>query len=345
MKHTLPALTACLPEELGAILEEMGEPRFRAEQVFSWIHGRGECDPDRMTNLPKRLREALRESGIAWPVTIGEVLRAADGTRKLEIRLEDGLSVETVLIPEGEKLTQCVSTQVGCAVGCVFCRSGKAGLVRNLTAAEIVGQIQVARSEHAPGEALRNVVFMGIGEPLHNLAQVKRALDLIAHPKGMDLSTRRITISTVGVVRGLDRLAAMTDGHLALAVSLHAADDETRRRLVPKARDRLEDIVEALVRFPLSKRRRITIEYVLVKGVNDSPHAARRLARLLAPLKVKVNLLPLNPHDKTDLAPPDEAAVLAFQSILTHKGLSVFLRKRRGDDIGAACGQLLSTVK
>ncbi len=327
------------------IMEQMGEPRFRGEQLFTWLHGRGISDPDQMTNLPKAFRVKLREAGLSWPVTPATVLKARDGTRKLQLRLADGTAVETVLIPEEGKLTQCVSTQVGCAVGCLFCRSGKDGLVRNLTADEIVGQIQVARSLHADGEQLRNVVFMGIGEPLHNLEEVKRALDLIGHPKGLDLSTRRITVSTVGSVRGLDRLAKMTDGSLALAVSLHAADDETRRRLVPWATDPLRDLVAALKRFPLAKRRRITIEYVMVKGINDAPDMARKLVRLLSPLKVKVNLLPLNPHDRTDLEPPDADAVARFQEILMAKGLSVFLRKRRGEDIGAACGQLLSTSR
>jgi 23S rRNA (adenine2503-C2)-methyltransferase len=214
-----------------------------------------------------------------------------------------------------------------------------------LRAAEIVGQIQVARVEHTAGEQLRNIVFMGIGEPLHNLGEMKRALELIGHPKGLDLSSRRITVSTVGTVRGLDRLAQMSDGNLALAVSLHAADDETRRQLVPRVGDSLEGIVAALRRFPLAKRRRITIEYVLIKGVNDSLETAAKLVRLLSPLRVKVNLLPLNRHDKTVFEPPDEATILKFQNVLVEKGVSVFLRKQRGDDISAACGQLLSTTR
>lgn len=321
----------------------MGEPRFRGDQLFSWIHARSVCDPEQMTNLPKAFRSKLAEVGLEWPATVSRVLRAKDGTRKLQIRLKDGYAVETVLIPDGEKLTQCVSTQVGCAVGCVFCRSGKNGLIRNLNTAEIISQIHLARSAHIEGEQLRNVVFMGIGEPLHNINEVTRALELLGHAKGLDLSSRRITVSTVGVVRGLDRLAKRVDGNLALAVSLHAADDATRARLVPKVHDSLDDIVAALKRFPLAKRRRITIEYVMVKGINDSPEHAARLVRLLSPLRVKVNLLPLNPHDKTELAPPDEATVLAFQQVLANKDVSVFLRKRRGEDIGAACGQLLST--
>ncbi len=333
---------SALPEEWSDLMASMGEPRFRGDQLFDWIQRRSVCDSLSMTNLPGALRAALGEAGLGWPVRSGRLLRAADGTRKIEVCLKRGGSVETVLIPEEEKLTQCVSTQLGCAVGCVFCRSGAAGLKGNLTAAEIVSQIHLAKSEHFPGERLRNIVFMGVGEPLHNLNAVLRALRLIEHPKGLDLSTRRVTVSTVGFVRGIDRLARETNGNVALAVSLHAADDATRRRLVPGVSDNLQDIVAALARYPLPKRRRITIEYVLVAGINDSEADARRLVRLLAPLRVKINLLPLNVHDKTELKPPSDAAVLRFQKLLTDKGLSVFLRKRRGDDIGAACGQLLA---
>jgi 23S rRNA (adenine2503-C2)-methyltransferase len=333
---------SALPEEWSAVMAEMGEPRFRGDQIFDWIQRRSVCDPFAMTNLPSPLRVALGEAGLRWPVRPGRLLKAADGTRKIEMRLSRGGAVETVLIPEEEKITQCVSTQLGCAVGCIFCRSGTSGLKGNLTAAEIVSQIHLAKSEHLPRERLRNIVFMGVGEPLHNVNALLRALELIDHVKGLDLSTRRVTVSTVGFVRGIDRLAEATNGNVALAVSLHAADDATRRRLVPGVSDRLKDIVAALARYPLPKRRRITIEYVLVEGINDSEADARRLVKLLAPLRVKVNLLPLNVHDRTDLKPPGETAVLQFQKVLTDKGLSVFLRKRRGDDIGAACGQLLS---
>jgi 23S rRNA (adenine2503-C2)-methyltransferase len=338
---TIPPISM-LPAELKELFLSMGEQGFRSEQVFSWVHGRGVTDPNQMTDLSKALREKLSSIDWTWPVQVGAVHRAADNTRKIQIALSGGGAVETVLIPEGDKLTQCVSTQVGCAVGCIFCRSGHLGLKRNLFAAEIEGQLQAAKVAYLPGEKLRNVVYMGVGEPLHNVENVLRSLSLISHPKGLDLSTRRVTVSTVGFVRGLDRLSSETDGSVALAVSLHAADDETRRKLVPKVSDSLEDIIAALRRYPLPKRRRITIEYVMVSGINDSEDHARKLVRLLSPLRVKVNLLPLNPHDKTDLLPPSDDAVERFQKILADKGLSVFLRKRRGDDINAACGQLLA---
>ncbi|MDJ0762942.1 MAG: 23S rRNA (adenine(2503)-C(2))-methyltransferase RlmN [Myxococcota bacterium] len=329
-------------EDLSDLFRNISQPAYRSRQVFGWIHCRGIADPHKMTDLPKDLRRNLVDLGLSWPAQVGEVLRSEDGTRKLEMILPDGCAVETVLIPEGDKLTQCVSSQVGCSVGCTFCRSGHAGLKRNLTAGEIAAQVHLARVAHLPGERLRNIVFMGVGEPLHNVRAVGRACELLCHPQGLDLSTRRVTISTVGIVRGIDRLAQMTTGHVALAVSLHAADEATRRRLVPGARDTIADIVQALVRYPLPKRRRFTIEYVLVKGVNDSERAARQLVHLLRPIRCKVNLLPMNPHDKTDLLPPSEDQVLAFQKILVEKGVSAFLRRRRGGDINAACGQLLS---
>jgi 23S rRNA (adenine2503-C2)-methyltransferase len=335
-------IVSALPRELAELAESMGQPGFRGEQIFDWVHRKEVCDPENMTNLPQAFRDRLLETETGWPSRCGTVLRSEDGTRKIEVILRSGESVETVLIPEGDKLTQCISTQVGCAVGCRFCRSGQYGLKRNLRAAEIVSQVVIARAVLMPNERLSNIVFMGVGEPLHNMEATLRALKLFEHPQGMNLSTRRITISTVGFVRGIDRLGARTGGKVGLAVSLHAADDSTRRQLVPGVKDTLVDIVEALKRYPLPKRRRITIEYVLVKGVNDTDRDARNLVRLLSSLKVKINLLPLNSHDLTDLRPPDEDRVLAFQEILSGKGVSTFLRRRRGADINAACGQLLA---
>ncbi len=334
---------SALPDELCDLSEAMGQPRFRGNQIFSWMHQQGIYDPNEMTNLPKKLRKELGDLDFSWPAQIGNRLKSKDGTRKLQVLLKDGYAVETVLIPDENKLTQCISCQVGCAVGCRFCRSGHDGLKRNLTAAEIIAQIHLARLEHLPGEHLRNVVLMGVGEPLHNLKNVLRVLKLLNHPSGLDLSSRRVTVSTVGITNGLKQLA-QADGKVALAVSLHASNDQTRAWLVPGAKDSPNQIVEALKRYPLPKRMRFTIEYVLVKGVNDGDRDAAQLVKLLSRLKVKVNLLPLNPHDKTDLEPPSPKRVQAFQQVLIDKGVSVFLRRRRGEDIGAACGQLLSTT-
>jgi 23S rRNA (adenine2503-C2)-methyltransferase len=334
---------AALPDELRRAMADRGEPAYRGGQLFKWLQARGVLDPREMTDLPLDLREQLAAGGPVCSARTGQVLRSADGTRKIEIVLGDGLRVETVLIPEQGKLTQCVSTQVGCAVGCAFCRSGKFGLARNLSAAEIVAQIHLARGELASGEELRNVVLMGVGEPLHNVSRVLRALELMTHGDGLGLSTRRVTVSTVGIPRGIARLGEATAGEAALAISLHAADDEVRRELVPGVKAGVGEIVEALRGYPLPRRRRFTIEYVLVKGINDSDAQARALVRLLSELRVKVNLLPLNPHDLTELEPPDGARVVAFQRVLIDKGLTAIVRRRRGADIGAACGQLLGT--
>jgi 23S rRNA (adenine2503-C2)-methyltransferase len=332
---------AAFPEELGDFFESMGEPRFRGNQLFSWLHARGVVSPSLMTDLPTQLREKLEHRGLEWPARVGKVLHSQDGTRKLQIILNRGGTVETVLIPDGDKLAQCVSTQVGCAVRCKFCRSGHAGLKRNLTAAEIMSQVQLAKKYYRSSEQLRNIVFMGVGEPLHNPKTVLRSVALLGHPRGLDLSSRRITVSTVGFVRGIDLLARETGGEVALAVSLHASNDATRFDLVPGIKDPLSEIVKALERYPMPRRRRITIEYVLVQNVNDSIRDAKELVKLLSSLRVKVNLLPLNPHDKTDLQPPSDERVSAFQDVLLDKGVSAFVRKRRGADIGAACGQLI----
>ena len=250
-------------QELADLAVSMGAPGYRGKQIFSWLHKKRVHDPTAMTNLPEAFRRGLAELGPIMPVEAGVVLESRDGTRKIEVVLQDGARVETVLIPEEGKLTQCVSSQVGCAVGCVFCRSGTEGLKRNLTAAEIVGQLHLARASYFEGERLGNVVLMGVGEPMHNLDGVLRALEIMSSPDGLDLSTRRVTLSTVGIPRGIERLAEATGGKTALAVSLHAANDDVRRRLVPGVSASLADIIEALGRYPLPKRRRFTIEYVI----------------------------------------------------------------------------------
>ncbi|MBN2714916.1 MAG: 23S rRNA (adenine(2503)-C(2))-methyltransferase RlmN [Deltaproteobacteria bacterium] len=328
-------------DELKTVLADAGFPAFRAAQLFNWVHAKGILNADRMTNLPEPLRQALKESRVLEPVRVGEILTSTDGTRKIEILLRDGRTVETVLIPDGEKLTQCISSQVGCSVGCEFCRSGKFGYVRNLTADEIIGQVLMARDAYYPGEQLTNVVFMGIGEPLHNYDNVVRVWRILCDAAGLNLSSRKVTISTAGIISGIEKLGRDLNGKAALAISLHAADEATRQRLVTGMKASLADIIAALRRYPLPKRRRFTIEYVLVKDVNDSDDDARKLVRLLNPIPVKVNLLPLNPHDLSAMAPPSDERVEAFQQILVSKGISVFMRKRRGDDINAACGQLL----
>jgi 23S rRNA (adenine2503-C2)-methyltransferase len=350
-----------LPEEWAEVLGAWGEPRYRALQVFRWIHQRGVLDPERMTDLPKELRARLATEGLCAPLAPVEVLASEDGTHKLLLELHDGRRIESVLIPRGAvadddvlapaeepagavlasaPFTQCVSSQVGCAMGCAFCASGIAGLKRNLSASEIVGQVLLGR-EQLKESRLSGVVLMGMGEPLHNYDAVARALVLLSHPQGIGLSRRRITVSTSGLVEGIERLGRDFGGQIGLAVSIHAADDDTRTQLMPvNKRHPLRELLAALRRYPLPVRRSLTIEYTLIDGVNDQPAAARELARKLNGLRVKINLIPMNAVPGTTLSAPAVQVVDAFQAELRSAGLEVFLRKRRGDDIAAACGQL-----
>ncbi|WP_104983117.1 23S rRNA (adenine(2503)-C(2))-methyltransferase RlmN [Sorangium cellulosum] len=371
---------ARLPEEWSASLAARGERSFAAKQVFHWIHRRGVLDPAAMTNLPARLREHLAAEGLGEVVTPERVHRSEDGTRKLLLRLRDGATIETVLLPsvsgpgaraqldadaaaadvdddeddtsegnaaEGDaaphvRVTQCISTQVGCAMGCTFCASGVAGLKRHLGPEEIAGQVLLGRAMLDEGEELRNVVYMGMGEPLHNYEATARSLRLLTHPEGINLSTRRVTVSTSGLVPEIARLGADFGGQIALAISLHASDNETRSRLMPINRKHpLDELLEALRAYPLPRRRRITIEYTLVAGQNDDPAEARRLVKLLRGLPVKINLIPMNPIEASSLGPPGLERVAAFQDVLTQAGYSCFVRRRRGDDVSAACGQLV----
>jgi len=334
-------LLGVLPGELEAWLASRGERPFRARQILRWVHGRGIVDPAEMTDLPAATRELLREQVPASGASLASWSRSADGTRKLTVALADRNVVESVLIPDEGKLTQCVSTQVGCAYGCAFCRSGSRGLVRGLSADEILAQIQLGRSRWDPGERLSNVVLMGSGEPLANYVETARSLTLMTSERAMDLSSRRVTVSTVGLPAGIARLGRDFGGAIGLAVSLHGPDDATRRALVRSRRaPRLDAVVEALRAYPLPHRRRITVEYVLAAGVNDRPEQAAGLARLLRGLRVKVNLIPLNAHGLTDLEAPSPDAVEAFRGELVGRNLTALVRKERGVDIEAACGQL-----
>jgi 23S rRNA (adenine2503-C2)-methyltransferase len=334
-----------------------------------------------MTDLPATLREKLARptaeggGGLSGVLEVVTERRATDDTRKLLVALGDGANVETVLIPrvaggpalpspvddaldadaaaavedEDDPLpddgpipvTQCISTQVGCAMGCVFCASGVAGLKRHMRADEIVAQVLAGRARLDPREQLRNVVMMGMGEPLHNYDATVRALRLLTHPDGINLSSRKVTVSTSGLVPEIARLGADFNGQIGLAISLHAADDETRSRLMPiNKKYPLPVLMTALRAYPLPRRRRITIEYTLVAGKNDNVAEARKLAKLLTGLPVKVNLIPMNPIEASTLGPPDMTGVLAFQRVLCDAGYSCFIRRRRGDDVSAACGQL-----
>ena len=350
---------AKLPEEWRPLLAERGEPGFRADQIFRWIHAQGVFDPEKMTNLSRPLRASLAELGLVCPLEEVSAKRSSDGTRKLLVRLHDGLLIECVLIPQGpldeddelddpedtdatdKPLTLCVSTQVGCAMGCVFCASGQAGLKRGLGAHEIISQVIVARRHLDPGERIRNLVFMGMGEPLHHYAETARTIQLLAHPLGHAMSLRRITVSSVGLISGIKRLGEDFGGKVGLAISLHAPDTDTRSQIIPMNRHQpMADLMQALRAYPLPKRRRITIEYTLVHGVNDRVEHARRLAQALHGLPSKVNLIPMNPIRESALHAPSAGAVDAFRRELGRLRVSCSVRQTRGDDVDAACGQL-----
>lgn len=354
-----------LLEEWEAALLRVGQSRYRAQQVFRWIHQRGQFDPRSMTNLGRELQQILEKAGLEAPGRVTDVHRAQDGTRKLVLTYQGQARVESVLIPmtpqseqdadaaaldefEPEepsdrktRVTLCISTQFGCAMGCVFCASGRAGLGRGLQAEEIVFQVLRAREHLSGDEILRNLVFMGMGEPLHHYDATVRAIRLLTSEAGQNMSPRRITVSTVGLVPRIRQLGHDFDGKVGLAVSLHAPDDETRSRIMPmNRRYPLAELLAALRDYPLPKRRRITIEYTLMAGVNDSLEQARKLAGLLRRIPVKINLIPMNPIAGTSLRAPDGATVEAFRDVLQQAGYSCFLRTRRGDDVSAACGQL-----
>jgi 23S rRNA (adenine2503-C2)-methyltransferase len=327
--------------ELETLLAERGLPRFRARQIFQWIWKRGVTDFAAMSNLSRELRASLAaDFRIATPVVTRHD-RSEDGTQKLVLRLHDDRQIECVYIPDTPAQTFCVSTQVGCAMGCAFCLTGKMGLVRNLTAGEIAAQVRVLAAATGLLEAPFNIVLMGMGEPLHNYDATMKALRLLNEPDGFALPPRRVTLSTVGLVPMLDKLAAeplMPN----LAISLHATTEEQRASVVPpSAKYGLRAIIDACRRFPLAKRSRITFEYVMLSGVNDTPADARRLARLLDGIRAKVNLIPLNAAPGIPFDRPSDTAVDAFARILSEKGVTVSVRKSRGRDIRAACGQLI----
>ena len=327
--------------ELETLFEQRGLPRFRARQVFRWIWKRGVTDFAAMSDVGAALAAELgREFTVATP-SIARQDVSEDGTRKFVLTLGDGRQIESVFIPDTPAQTFCISTQVGCAMGCAFCLTGKMGLVRHLTAAEIASQVRLLAPALDLHDQPFNIVLMGMGEPLHNYDATMKALRILNDEHGLDVGPRRITLSTVGLVPMLEKLAQerlMPN----LAISLHATTEQQRAAIVPPAKKYLlQDILQACRRFPLSKRSRITFEYVLLAGVNDSPDDARRLARLLSGIKAKVNLIPLNAAAGIPFERPSDSRVDAFARILAEKRITVSVRKSRGRDIRAACGQLI----
>jgi 23S rRNA (adenine2503-C2)-methyltransferase len=326
---------------LESALAERGQSQFRARQIFAWIYRRGITDPAAMTDLSKELRASLvADFTLTTPQVVARE-RSVDGTEKFLLKLGDGRKIESVFIPDTPKQTFCVSTQVGCAMACSFCLTGKMGLVRNLTAGEIAGQVRVLANALSLRETAFNIVLMGMGEPLHNYDETMKALRILNDEHGLGVSPRRVTLSTVGLLPALERLAseALIPN---LAISLHAPTDRQRGELVPLNRKYgIGDIIDACKRFPVRARSRITFEYVLLAGVNDSADDARALARLLVGVKSKVNLIPLNAAAGIPFERPSDAAIDRFAAILAGRGVPVSVRKSRGRDIRAACGQLI----
>jgi 23S rRNA (adenine2503-C2)-methyltransferase len=388
-------------EETNDLVSRLGLERYRADQIFRWVHGRAVASVEEMTDLNKALRAKLAEEVEVRRLTVAKEQVSRDGTRKLALETHDKRVIETVLIPDGDasapdddleddaavripdgeeyrggrktgprgvikdvpehlqdalfpqrpKLTQCVSSQVGCALDCTFCATATLGFGRNLTAGEIVDQVYRAEqllaalpaddpTRRSGADHITNLVFMGMGEPLHNYANVVRALRILTDPLGQGFSRRRITVSTAGLVPAIEKLA-QEDLRVNLAISLNASNDEVRDEIMPINRKYpIARLIEAVRTFPLERRRRVTFEYVLLADVNDSLDDARRLGQLLKGIPAKVNLIPWNPHPLAPYRRPADARVRVFQEELRRRGLAVYVRRSRGDDIDAACGQL-----
>jgi len=340
MSEPLPNLKDLDPPRLRERLAAGGVAPYRADQILAWLYARGVDDPREMTDLALDLREQLAAEWTTRALETAELRRSADGTRKALLRAADGALVESVLIPDDDRVTLCLSTQVGCPLACSFCATGKLGFTRNLTTAEILDQVCRMREALGAGERITNVVFMGMGEPLLNLPAVLRAIRVLVHPRAFALAGRRITVSTAGLV---PQIRPLLDGApVNLAVSLHATTDALRDALVPLNR-----------RFPLaallgelrsieeiSPRRPVFFEYTLLGGVNDAPQDAERLLALLRGLPSKVNVIPVNPHPGSAYLAPDAGAIDRFLGVLARGGMTVTLRRSRGADIDAARGQL-----
>jgi 23S rRNA (adenine2503-C2)-methyltransferase len=321
--------------ELAALFD----PSFRATQIYKSVYQRGFGDFELMTDLPKALRASLAEE---WDIKLQSVHRrfdSVDGTRRYLVRLSDGELAETVYIPEENRDTICISSQIGCALACTFCLTGQLGLTRHLSAGEIVTQALIAQRENISERGF-NIVLMGMGEPLHNYDNVMKAIRILHDEDGLNMSMSRITLSTAGLLPGIERLAEepMIPN---LAISLTGATNEKRNQLMPiNRRYPIEQLLDVVRQFPLKHRQRVTFEYVLLRGVTDAPEDALHLVKLLKGIRAKVNLIPLNEAEELGYRRPSDAAVVRFQQILADHHISAFVRKNRGNDISAACGQL-----
>ncbi len=336
-------------QDMEAFFAGLGEKAFRVSQVTKWIHQLNVDDFDQMTNISKALRAQLKEKACIKPLDVIVDQISKDGTRKWVMGLQDNNRIEAVYIPEDERGTLCISSQVGCALDCSFCSTARQGFSRNLTVAEILSQIWLATrlldEEKKPGRKITNVVLMGMGEPLLNFENVMKAIDVMLDDFAYGLSKRRVTVSTAGVVPAMDRLSQRHD--VQLAISLHATNDELRNDLVPiNKKYNLDELIAACKRFmqTRSPRSRLTIEYVMLAGVNDSKQDAEALIKVLDGLSVLINLIPFNPFSGSGYKTSSNNAVHRFQDVLMQAGLITVIRKTRGEDIDAACGQLVGKV-
>ena len=323
--------------QISVFLETQGLPKYRADQLLNWIYERYASSLEEITEFSKDLRTSLGEIAYIGNLAVVKRQRSSDGTEKFLFGLEDRQAVESVLIPDKDRLTLCISSQVGCAMGCSFCLTGKSGLIRNLRAWEILDQI-LSVSRLIKPKKITNIVLMGMGEPMANFEEVVDALKRIISFTG--ISKRKITLSTAGLAPKILELPKMAPD-INLAISLNATTDTVRDRIMPINRKYpIRSLIDACRRYPLKPRRMITFEYVLISGINDSAEDARRLVRLLKGLRCKVNLIPLNPHEGSALQRPSDVSVLAFQRVLTDNNMTALIRESKGQDILAACGQL-----
>ena len=328
------------PSELIEFLGSFGKERYRSVQILRWLYQKGAQSFDEMTNLSKKFREELNQVSFISTFHPLRVEQARDGTKKILLQLEDGNRIESVLIPDKTRLTLCLSTQVGCAFGCQFCLTGKIGWKRDLMVSEILNQILVVRKKLPEKSSITNIVLMGMGEPLANYKNTLKAIELMHHPDAFKFSSRRITLSTVGLLPELERLSKEKIT-FRLAISLNASDEETRSQLMPVSRRYpLNKLLALCKNFPLRPRTRITFEYVMVEGINDSPQDAKRLLRILKGIPSKINLIPLNEAPGIPFKRPLDEKVKWFQEILMESGLTAIVRTSKGGEISAACGQL-----
>lgn len=331
-------------DELIEFARALGEATFRGKQIYQWIYARRALDFDQMTDLSKSLRDKLRQAAVVTETRIEHVFYSSDGTRRYLLRLGDGREAEAVFMPEERRDTICISCQVGCAVGCKFCMTAQLGVKRNMTAGEIISQVVIVLNE-VYGEGAEtphgtNLVFMGMGESFLNYQEVMQSIRVMADQNGLGISPKRVTVSTSGIVPRIYEFAnEAIRPHLA--ISLSSTTEEQRNDLMPINRKyTLADLMKACREYPLDERERMTFEYVMLAGVNDSDEDARRLVRLLNGIRAKVNLIPHNPAPELPYKASPMPRILAFQKILTDKDVPAFIRRPRGQDISAACGQL-----